>query len=440
MSDKSKIEIILSAVDRGLTTGFQRALGSIKAFAAGSKQAEGGVKGLGTAVTGLLGPLLASVSAAAGMQKLVSVSREFDKISAGLVTATGSAAGAEKSFAAIQDFAARTPYDLAQVADGFVKLVNFGLDPSEKALTSYGNTSSALGKDLNQMIEAVADAATGEFERLKEFGIKSKSEGDKVSFTFRGVTTTVGKNAAEIEGYLIKLGETNFGDAMANRMKTLDGALSNLGDEWDKVFLNISKAGIGDMIANGVRVAIGALEEFNAMISSGEIEGYLRAIVGQFSGWAADIKESITLVGTYYRDNLEQIKIDGKDTVTFLIDAFRQFPENVRAFIGLMVVEIASGLDKAKAYAIAWRDSVKTALIEGDVAEVGAALQDRLKVINSVRDQSIDAILGERQAAIKSTDDQISAAKQLRAQYDAGRLAAKAETSDRLAQFKIQGV
>ena len=30
-----------------------------------------------------------------------------------------------------------------------------------------------MGKDITQMIEAVADAATGEFERLKEFGIKA---------------------------------------------------------------------------------------------------------------------------------------------------------------------------------------------------------------------------------------------------------------------------
>ena len=68
-----------------------------------------------------------------------------------------------------------TPYSLQQAVDGFTKLVNLGLTPSEAALQSYGDTSAALGKDLSQMIEAVADAATGEFERLKEFGIKAKT-------------------------------------------------------------------------------------------------------------------------------------------------------------------------------------------------------------------------------------------------------------------------
>ena len=80
---------------------------------------------------------------------------------------------------------------LQQAVDGFTKLVNLGLTPSEAALQSYGDTSAALGKDLSQMIEAVADAATGEFERL-EFGIKAKNQWRyHIAFTFRGVTENV---------------------------------------------------------------------------------------------------------------------------------------------------------------------------------------------------------------------------------------------------------
>lgn len=440
MAPQSKIEIILAAVDRGLTAGFNRAIGTVKSFVAGTRQAETSVKGLTTSVSGLLAPLLATVSAAAGMQKLVAVSREFDKLSAGLLTATGSADGAEQSFAAIQDFATKTPYDLAQVTDSFIKLVNFGLDPSERALTSYGNTSSALGKDLNQMIEAVADAATGEFERLKEFGIKSKSEGDKVSFTFRGVTTTVGKNAKEIEQYLIKLGETNFGDAMANRMKTLDGALSNLQDEWNKVFLNISQAGIGDLIADGVRVGISALEELNAMIKSGELVGYLRAIAGQFSGWGEEIKASIAIVGKEFTDFTNDLDTDGKAVVDELINTFRRFPENVRAFIGLMTVEVAAGFDKAIAYAQAARVSLAAAFSDAySVGDAAAELKRELEVIDGARNASVDSILAERDATVKAAADKKIAAKLERVAWEEKKAAEKANTTDRLAQFKIQG-
>jgi large-conductance mechanosensitive channel len=142
------------------------------------------------------------------------------------------------------------------VTDAFIKLKALGLTPSEDALTSYGNTATAMGKSLNQMIEAVADAATGEFERLKEFGIKSKSQGDQVTFTFQGVSTTVGKNAKEIEAYLQSIGNVQFAGAMQEQSKTLNVALSNMGDAFSKLVKAIGDAGLTDLltaIANGIK-------------------------------------------------------------------------------------------------------------------------------------------------------------------------------------------
>ena len=138
----------------------------LKEFSSSGALAERATSGLSGAFGKLLGPLTAVVSAGAALSKLVSVQREFDVLNAGLVTATGSSEKAAVAFDALQEFATKTPYSLNQAVEGFTKLVNLGLTPSERALLSYGNTASAMGKDLNQMIEAVADAATGEFERL----------------------------------------------------------------------------------------------------------------------------------------------------------------------------------------------------------------------------------------------------------------------------------
>lgn len=161
---------------------------------------------------------------------IISTRVEFENLRASLTTVTGSLENAEAAFARIKQFAATTPFSVQQATEAFVKLKALGLDPSEEALRSYGNTASAMGKSLSQMIEAVADATTGEFERLKEFGIKAKSEGDKVSFTFQGVTTTIGKNAAEIEEYLRRVGDVQFAGAMERQAKTIGGALSNMQD------------------------------------------------------------------------------------------------------------------------------------------------------------------------------------------------------------------
>ncbi len=88
---------------------------------------------------------------------------KFEKLEASLRTVTGSADNASVAFGFIEKFAAETPFQLEEVVDAFIKLKALGLTPSEDALTSYGNTATAMGKSLNQMIEAVADATTGEF-------------------------------------------------------------------------------------------------------------------------------------------------------------------------------------------------------------------------------------------------------------------------------------
>ena len=153
---------------------------------------------------------------------------------------------------ALNKFAAQTPYDLEQAVIGFTKLVNLGLTPSERAMTSYGNTASAMGKSMEQMIEAVADAATGEFERLKEFGIKASKEGDRVTFTFRGVKTEIGNSAAEIEKYLMDIGEVEFAGAMEAQMDTLNGRISQSEIAMNDLKLAIAQSGIGDILKTAV--------------------------------------------------------------------------------------------------------------------------------------------------------------------------------------------
>lgn len=173
---------------------------------------------------------------------VITTTAEFQRLEAALVTVKGSTQAAEIAFDQIKDFAKTTPYELAEVTDAFIKMEALGLTASSEAMTAYGDTASGLGKSLNQMIEAVADASVGEFERLKEFGIKASSEGDKVKFTFKGITTEVGKNAKEIEEYLIGLGQANFAGGMERQMQTIGGQLSNLQDNWSSAFNAIGTA------------------------------------------------------------------------------------------------------------------------------------------------------------------------------------------------------
>lgn len=219
---------------------------------------------------------LRGLTAAAGAVGLVSLAtsamdtyRSFESLNASLKTVTGSAEAAEAAFALIEDFATTTPYSLEEAVRAFVKLKAMGLDPSREALTSYGNTAAAMGKSLNDMIEAVADAATGEFERLKEFGIKARVQGDQVAFTFQGITTVVGKNAEEIQQYLLSIGNTEFAGAMADQMNTVNGAISNLGDAFAKLQRDfVEKSGAADTYKAVLHGLTRALEAVNDHIEA----------------------------------------------------------------------------------------------------------------------------------------------------------------------------
>lgn len=191
----------------------------------------------------LLGGAMAALGVGALVSNFASVVTESERLKGSLKTMTGSTEDAAFAFAELEKFASQTPFTLDQSVEGFIKLKALGLDPSERALRSYGNTSAAMGKDMMQMIEAVADASTGEFERLKEFGIKASKEGDRVSLTFQGMTTTIGNSSAEIQEYLLGIGETKFGSAMEDQMKALPGLLSNLSDNVSALFRKIGDVG-----------------------------------------------------------------------------------------------------------------------------------------------------------------------------------------------------
>lgn len=226
MSAKKVFEValILSASDQAskvVAASFANSKKSMESMSKMGDTAFGIGRGAGKVGLGFAAALALPLKAAADMESMnIALKTSFQN----------NAKAAGDAFRDINKFAAQTPYELEEVMTGFIKLKNMGLDPGKEALTAYGNTASAMGKSLNDMVEAVADAATGEFERLKEFGIKAKSEGDNVTFTFQGVKTTVGKNSKEIEQYLKYIGNVKFKGGIEAQSKSIKGQLSTLKD------------------------------------------------------------------------------------------------------------------------------------------------------------------------------------------------------------------
>lgn len=168
--------------------------------------------------------------------------KEFATYEAVLKNATGSTKAAASAMKMIQTLAADTPASVAEWTQAYIKLINRGITPAKEELIQMGDIASSQGKDIDQFIEALLDAMTGENERLKEFGITAKKNGETTAFTFRGVTTEVQNTDQAIKNYILSLGNLQgIQGAMATQMQELAGLESNLGDQMDAIYNKIGK-------------------------------------------------------------------------------------------------------------------------------------------------------------------------------------------------------
>jgi len=174
------------------------------------------------------------------------ITAEFQKFEAVLTNTLGSQSRAQESMAMIQKFAAETPFSVQELTDSFVKLANQGFVPTKNEMRQLGDLASSTGKSFDQLTEGILDAQTGQFERLKEFGIKAKKEGDNVTFSFKGVETQVAYTSDAMKEYILSLGDVaGVSGSMAAISKTLGGQVSNLGDSWDNLLKTLGEGNSG---------------------------------------------------------------------------------------------------------------------------------------------------------------------------------------------------
>lgn len=255
-------------------------------------QARNEVKALGTASEkmgltwkGVLGGTIVGgivTKMISGMKQMASfvydVTVKFQRYNTVLSNALGSTKAAADAMRDIQQFAAKTPYTLDQVTDSYIKLVNRGFKPTMAEMTKIGDLASALGKDFDQLVEAILDAQTGEFIRLREFGILAQKHGDKVMFTFKGVKTEVAFTDKAVQDYIMSLGQLNgIQGVMGAQMETLGGKSSNLSDKFTMMaqkignFLAPAIAKVIDFASAAIDMVTGvksATEAFEEQITS----------------------------------------------------------------------------------------------------------------------------------------------------------------------------
>lgn len=218
---------------------------------------------------------LAKVFATIGLARLggavVTTSRQFQDLEATLRAITGSAENAANSMDLVRKFTMGTTFQLQNVSSAFTTLLNAGIAPTSDTLKDFGNLAAAFGKDITQIAQATFNATTGETEMLKQFGIKAKLEGDKISMIFREQETVIGRNSTEIVEYLRNIAQENFDTALEERLNTVSGVFSNLGDMVSETFNAIGEGGLNEALTRTGK----------KILSMGEAAKVVGNIIGQ---------------------------------------------------------------------------------------------------------------------------------------------------------------
>lgn len=142
---------------------------------------------------------------------------------------------AAKMMAWAVEFANKTPFETDSVVEATVRLQSYGIE-AQSVMTQIGDMAGVMNKDLMQAVEAVADAQTGELERLKEFGIT------KAMITAKGAELYKNQTIVDNKGHIVDqekfndalfaLMEDRFKGGMEIQAKSYKGLMSTISGVW----------------------------------------------------------------------------------------------------------------------------------------------------------------------------------------------------------------
>ena len=336
----SDINLIISATDSASPV-LKRINKQLDGFNRNAGKARKSSIGLGGAFKAM-----GAIGAAIGLAKLagglVSTITKFESLKAGLKTVTGSAANAAVAFKQIQDFTSTTPFQLDEVTGAFTILKRNGIDTSTESLKAFGNIAAANGKSFEQLAEAVADGLTGEFERLKEFGIKVRKENGKFVASMGDTQVAASGSAKDLMESLKSLGQEGgrYATGIADQAATIGGKWSNMSDNVSQFAANIGSGGLSSALKDTMDLMNGAFSgdgagNFAKTLGAGigaainVIVNKLTAMVNVFIKVFTYVKE---LVRSVFKANEERITSFQND-IAFTLNKIKTFFKDSFGFV-----------------------------------------------------------------------------------------------------------
>jgi len=257
------------------------------------------------------GNAMASIGAIVSMslianfaKEIANVRGEWQKYEAVLTNTLGSNQDAKDSLDMIAKYGAKTNFQVNELTDSFVKLASQGFKPTRDEMASLGDLAASKAKGFGQLTEAIIDAETFEFERLKEFGIRASKNGDQITLTFKGVKTTIDASAESVRNYILSLGELDGVKGSTDAIsKTIVGLASNFEDAVNQMMNSMGKDKEG-LIAGSIQAATDLVNNYEKVI---DVIKILVATYGTYK--AASI--ALAVVETYRSEMMVTQTVQG---------------------------------------------------------------------------------------------------------------------------------
>ena len=183
--------------------------------------------------------VLAGIGAGAALAGIVALTRgasesvkAFEDLTSKISAVTGDMQTAEKVFWELNDLEDKTTISTQKLAESLLYLNKFGISATTKDIKDLSALSLGLNKDLETVSTAITKASQGRYNELKNLGFAVQDEVNKLSVTFKGVTSEIGKDAESIKNYLASVGETQFTKVLDSKLQTTEASLNRFKNAW----------------------------------------------------------------------------------------------------------------------------------------------------------------------------------------------------------------
>ncbi|MEQ8168537.1 MAG: phage tail tape measure protein [Candidatus Eremiobacterota bacterium] len=340
-------------------------------------------------------------------KEIIQTTADFEMLEARMLTAAkGNEKLRDELMAFAKEAASSTPYSVQQVTDSIIKLEAYGFKAKE-VFSKVGDMAAAYGKDLSQAVEAVADAQTGELERLKEFTITKQQLIDKAREMFGKEIVNAKGQITDLKAMneaLFTIMEERSSGAMGRMMDTYTGAMSNFKDAVEQMQQSIGKEFL-PRLTEFVKWAGSVVDAFNSLDQGtksvlSNLGLFTIAIVGvggklvstglQIQAFTASLQAS-QIAMLSFAGAAAGIGIVIGVVANSYIDAWRKMEEQKSEKIEEETKKIAEGFKNVKeAIELVNKTPVEISL-DPKIEEKIASLEERIKAIREAAAGNLDA-------------------------------------------------